>query len=353
METPRMPSRRHYLGMLGALPAIGVLGSALDVAAQCPPPPPPPPPPGPGMTNVQTFGAKGDGVTDDTNALQNACNSGQVLFFPKTSAFYKTSHFLDLSNSVYSNGAEIRLRQDGTIDTSIFRVIQNPAALTIDGFILNGLYSGGTAGEYSMGVLLYSVGNVTISNNTIKNTYGDNIYVGQWVSPVPCRNITVTNNTLLNPYRNNVSLIYVDTAMVSNNTIKKTVDYVCGIDMEPNPGASYVKNVTISGNNFDCPRQCMNACCANSVPNSGLLVHNNTATGILFCVSQSGLLNLANFTSNNFLCKAPSNNARMFVLWHCSATLTSNIDYTPAGASYHSLSQYNANLNLISNTFVP
>jgi hypothetical protein len=163
----------------------------------------------------------------------------------------------------------------------------------------------------------------------------------------------VTNNTLLNPYRNNVSLIFADTVLISNNTIKKTVDYVCGIDMEPNPGANYVKNVTISGNNFDCPRQCMNACCANSVPNTGLLVHNNAATGILFFVSQTGLLTLANFTSNNFVCKAPSSNARMFVLWNCSATLTSNIDYTPAGASYHSLSESSADLTLLNNTFVP
>src|SRR5205807_143915 len=139
-------------------------------------------------------------------------------FFPKTSAFYKTSHFLDLSNSVYSNGAEIRLKQDGTSRTSIFRVIQNQAQMTIDGFILNGLYSGGTAGEYSAGVDLRSTVNVTVSNNTIKNTYGDGVYVGEWLPTVPCQNITITNNTLLNPRRNNVSLIFVDTAMISNNT---------------------------------------------------------------------------------------------------------------------------------------
>jgi parallel beta-helix repeat protein len=201
METPCMlRSRRYYVGMLAALPAIGVLGTSGRLAATR------------GMTNVQTFGAKGDGVTDDTKALQNACNSGEVLFVPKTSAFYKTSQFLDLSKSVYSDGAEIRLAQDGTADRSIFRVVQNRAPLTIDGFILNGLYSGGTASDYSMGVLLYSATNITISNNTIKNNYDDNVYFGKWLSTVPCQNITVNNNILLNPRRNNVSLIFANRA---------------------------------------------------------------------------------------------------------------------------------------------
>jgi hypothetical protein len=351
METPRMPSRRYYLGMLGALPAISVLGSAVDVGAQCPPPP------GPGMTNVQTFGAKGDGVTDDTKALQNACNSGKVLFFPKTSAFYKTSHLLDLSNSVFSNGAEIRLKQDGTTSTAIFRVVQNPAQLTIDGFVLNGLYSGGTAGEYSAGVDIRSATNVTISNNTIMNTYGDSVYLGQWSSTVPNRNISVNNNSLLNPRRNNVSLIFADTVMISNNTIKKTVDYVCGIDMEPNTGSNYVKNVTISGNNLDCPGQCMNACCANSIPNTGLLVQNNTATGIEFIYSDTAGLSGATFSSNTFICKDPTRGGNiaggMFFFGNVhSTTLSSNIDLTIRAGSYKSLVQWSSTLTLTNNTFI-
>ncbi|MDQ6868705.1 MAG: hypothetical protein M3178_09980 [Pseudomonadota bacterium] len=346
METPRMLlSRRYYLGMLGALPAIGVSGAAVGLAAKC------------GMTNVQSFGAKGDGVTDDTNALQNACNSGQVLYFPKTSAFYKTSHFLDLSNSVYSNGAEVRLKQDGTTSTAIFRVVQNPAPLTIDGFILNGLYSAGTAGEYSAGVDLHSAVNVTVGNNTIMNTYGDSVYIGEWLSTVPCQNITVTNNTLLNPYRNNVSLIFADTVIISNNTIKKTVDYVCGIDMEPNPGANYVKNVTISGNNLDCPGQCMNACCANGIPNTGLLVQNNTATGIEFIYSDTARLSGAVFSSNTFTCKDPTRggdiSGGMFFFGNVhSTTLSSNIDRTVRAGSYKSLVQWSSTLTLTNNTFI-
>lgn len=41
--------------------------------------------------SVMDFGAKGDGTTDDTAAIQAAINSRKTVLFPKPSAFYKTT----------------------------------------------------------------------------------------------------------------------------------------------------------------------------------------------------------------------------------------------------------------------
>jgi hypothetical protein len=48
----------------------------------------------PGVVNVKTLGALGDGVTDDWAVLQNAVNSHEKLFFPKGQ--YRVSKTLDL-----------------------------------------------------------------------------------------------------------------------------------------------------------------------------------------------------------------------------------------------------------------
>jgi hypothetical protein len=348
METPCMlRSRRYYVGMLAALPAIGVLGTSGRLAATR------------GMTNVQTFGAKGDGVTDDTKALQNACNSGEVLFVPKTSAFYKTSQFLDLSKSVYSDGAEIRLAQDGTADRSIFRVVQNRAPLTIDGFILNGLYTTGSGpGEYSMGIFLRSVNNVTISNNTIKNSFGDNIYLG-YVGTTPCTNVTIVNNTLTNPYRNAVTFIHTDGVVIQNNTITKTFNHVATLDLEPNvDGISNNRNVTIDNNNITTSAQAISVSVNNTVAMTGLRITNNiiSATANMF----AGVCNAPYFKSNQFTATnftADINHARMFIFFaDCqNITLDSNVDHTTPGTGYHSISLQGASSISVNtnNTFVP
>jgi len=46
---------------------------------------------GQGEINVQWFGAKGDGVADDTTAIQNAINSGYDIYFPPTNGGYKVA----------------------------------------------------------------------------------------------------------------------------------------------------------------------------------------------------------------------------------------------------------------------
>lgn len=59
--------------------------------------------------NVQSYGANGDGITDDTSAIQSALNTGNTIYFPKTASYYKVTGSLSYSgHKIISNGAIIK-----------------------------------------------------------------------------------------------------------------------------------------------------------------------------------------------------------------------------------------------------
>lgn len=59
--------------------------------------------------NVTSFGAKGDGINDDTNAIQAAINAaagaGNVVYMP--SGVYKTTHTIAIATNIWLRGAGI------------------------------------------------------------------------------------------------------------------------------------------------------------------------------------------------------------------------------------------------------
>jgi len=62
-----------------------------------------------GWINVKDFGAKGDGVTDDTIAFQNALNTGKDVFIPQ-GTFMVSNLAWDYSNNIFGAGMSTILK---------------------------------------------------------------------------------------------------------------------------------------------------------------------------------------------------------------------------------------------------
>ena len=59
------------------------------------------------VVNVRDFGAVGDGVTDDRQAIQNAIDAGFEIHFPEVSAFYLVKGSLRIGGSDLAGGKRL------------------------------------------------------------------------------------------------------------------------------------------------------------------------------------------------------------------------------------------------------
>jgi len=222
-----------------------------------------PPPGDSGWVDVRVFGARGDGVADDTTAFRAAAATGRNVFIPRPPVAYVLTGFVALHASIRGDGSLplIRMRgADGDPDQGVARNMlvvdgYTGPGLTVSGLHLDGGWDGrSTRGEWSHGVRVTSSRNVTIRGNVIERTYGDCVFVGHYASPgsfAPA-NVVVEGNLLSDPRRCCVAVISASGVVIRGNRLVKTSDYVAAIDLEPDPlGYQRVEGVTISDNTFD------------------------------------------------------------------------------------------------------
>ncbi|WP_321795221.1 glycosyl hydrolase family 28-related protein [Burkholderia sp. BCC1988] len=165
--------------------------------------------------SVRRFGVKGDGVTDDTVALQTALNAGIPLYFPPGTYLY--SNTLTATASVIGAGWDSILQcttsqgQNASIywnNASNFKVknlqffSQNAAAYYPDEnagpvnltgcrqFEISGCKLNNSAGQ---AVIMHSCVNGKVFDNTLINIWHDGIHVTNASS-----DITITNNEVIN-----------------------------------------------------------------------------------------------------------------------------------------------------------
>ena len=211
--------------------------------------------------NANDYGAKGDGVTDDTAAIQAALNagagSGLVVVIPPTAAFYKVTAQLNISShtTIYGYGATLK----NTTTTPFIMLLAEGASgalktdvsvfgLTVDcnGTVLNVLGSGIGAhycnnfrvqdctvkNSWLQGIFLGVAGeNCWIQNNLVTRAWGDGIHIGDQYSGESLQYIYVTNNVVLDCWDDGIGVTgSAHNVWVCDNVVDR-VTQAAGIDL--------------------------------------------------------------------------------------------------------------------------
>jgi len=201
------------------------------------------------------YGARGDGKTDDTAAIQKAVDAiggtGGTVLVPEG---------IYLVNAAAQAGMGIQLRSSMTLKLAAgatLKAIPNAsehyAILALKGVsqvtILGGTLVGerhahtGTRGEWGMGVSISDSHHVLLDGVTAMDCWGDGFYVSNRSSDVTLCHVVADRNR-----RQGLSITSVNGMAVRNSVFRNTAgtEPEAGLDVEPNEGET-VADLLVTG----------------------------------------------------------------------------------------------------------
>lgn len=140
---------------------------------------------------MATYGARGDGVADDTAAIQaaiNAATSGNVVFLPPPPAFYKISATIRVTKSITLLGSDSLIKSPGAACPTFILITAND--VTVRSLRLVGPQR--ICGH----AIDMGSGSPTLTNVTVQDNRIDNFYAGILVQGVD--GFRVAGNELTN-----------------------------------------------------------------------------------------------------------------------------------------------------------
>jgi hypothetical protein len=213
-------------------------------------------------TNVVTANCAGNGTTDDSACIQAALDAGRdqgrPVVLPYTSSYYRITRVLSVYGSFGGVGAgrpQIRMTTAGaTASQSALRLMPNRSGWLYNLHLVGTFTGSNASGEWAHNVDVGNVNGFTIKGLRMENPMGDCIGT-DWSAwdgyrDSFSRNVLITNNTCVNPRRCGVALVAHNRGWaILNNVIDKQVNYVSGVDFEPENNAT-IMDVEVGYNKF-------------------------------------------------------------------------------------------------------
>ncbi|RID99987.1 right-handed parallel beta-helix repeat-containing protein [Simplicispira hankyongi] len=206
------------------------------------------------MIDARAQGAAGDGITDDTKALQGAIDqasvAGGVVVVPDGVYLVDAVKGVRLKSDVVlklSENAVIKAAPNGSTNYSILRIENASNVAIIGGVLLGERYQHqGTKGEWGMGVSLAAATNIIIKNVVSKDNWGDGFYIGGNSKDVSFCSVVADGNR-----RQGMSIISGENILVTGSSFINTKGTApqAGIDIEPD-AKEMVRGVKIVNSKF-------------------------------------------------------------------------------------------------------
>ena len=217
-----------------------------------------------GPVSVKCFGAKGDGSTNDTNTIQAAFNSADVIYIPESTGAYVVSKLTITvpGKTILTAGLNVTIQQLANFQSEFSMTGSGPTTGNYDAQIIAVLASNVTlgdlsfngniatdSGEYNHCIYLQDINDTIGPLHTIQlgsyyatNIRGDVLYIGG-LPTTTYTNVTTGSLDGDNIYRSICSITGGE-----GITISHVLGYRVGyrnIDCEPNPGSQIVTDVYV------------------------------------------------------------------------------------------------------------
>jgi hypothetical protein len=253
-----------------------------------------------GAVNARWFNIVGDGVTDNTSAIQALLNRTDLptIYFPKPSISYRLSTISLRSNKtlIFEDGSVVEgLGNLSESQKMIFMYqVQN---VTIKGHnvIFRDLKENYTSGQFRHIFSMEGVTNVLIDGISANNSGGDGFYIGTGMQKRYSENVKLINIVADNNRRQGISIISGKNIEINNATLSNTsgTSPSAGLDIEPNKSDEILEGIrirnVITRNNAGAGITCNLNSIANTDRNVDIVISNHLDEGSYygFCVTNA------------------------------------------------------------------